>query len=202
MVKNKPKIPRGRPRAYDPEIALRKATEVFWNLGFNGASLEDLSAAMGMNRPSMYAAFGNKEALFRKALQRYADGPAAYVRQGLVAPTARAVAERLVYGAVDMLSDPHTPPGCLMVQGALSCGESARPIRRELTSRRVAGEAALSRRFKRAISEGDLTADTNPADLARYLATVIHGLAVQAASGANRKELLQVAQIALRALPV
>jgi AcrR family transcriptional regulator len=157
---------------------------------------------MGINRPSLYAAFGNKEALFRKALQRYADGPAAYVRQALEAPTARAVAERLVYGAVDMLSDPHTPPGCLMVQGALSCGESARPIRRELTSRRVAGEAALSRRFKRAISEGDLTADTNPADLARYLATVIHGLAVQAASGANRKELLQVAQIALRALPV
>jgi len=176
--------------------------EVFWKKGYEGSGLSDLTRAMGINRPSLYAAFGNKETLFRKALWRYAEGPAAYVRLALEASTARAVAERLVYGAVDMLSDPRTPPGCLMVQGALSCGDSAGPIRRELTSRRMAGEAALRRRFKRAISEGDLTADTDPADLACYLATVVHGMAVQAASGAKRKELFQVAQIALRALPI
>ena len=116
-------------------------------------------------------------------------------------PTARAVAERLLRGAVDLLTDPHTPPGCLMVQGALSCGEAADPIRHELVSRRAAGQAAIRQRFKRAIREGDLPAGTNSADLARFVATVIHGMAVQAAGGASRDELRRVAQTALRAWP-
>ena len=157
---------------------------------------------MGINRPSLYAAFGNKEALFRKALDRYDDGPAAYVREALEEPTARAVIEALLRGAVDMLSCPRNPHGCLMVQGALSCGRTANPIRRELASRRAAGEAAIRRRFKRAISDGDLPADTDADDLARYVSTVMHGMAVQAAGGASRKELLRVVKMALRAWPV
>jgi len=191
----------GRPRAFDVDEALDQALKVFWRKGYEGTSLPDLTRAMGINRPSLYAAFGNKEALFRKALDRYNDGPAAYVREALVEPTARAVVEALLRGAVEQLSSPRHPQGCLMVQGALSCGRTADPIRRELAARRAAVEAAIRRRFKRAISDGDLPADTDAGDLARYVSTVMYGMAVRAAGGASRKELLRVENMALRAWP-
>ena len=200
--KRKSTAPVGRPRSFDIDKALDRALQVFWHKGYEGTTLSDLTQAMGINRPSLYAAFGNKETLFRKALDRYADGPAVYVRQALEEPSARAVVERLLRGTVDLLTDPRTPPGCLMVQAALACGESADPVRQELASRRAAGEAAIRRRFKRAISDGDLPKNADCADLARYVATVIHGMAVQAAGGASRKELRRVAQTALRAWPV
>jgi AcrR family transcriptional regulator len=194
-------VPKGRPRAFDMDEALDRALQVFWHKGYQGASLSDLTRAMGINRPSLYAAFGDKEALFRKVLDRYAEGPAAYVREALKKPTARAVVERLLGGAIDLLSDPHTPQGCLTVQGALSCGEAADAIRQELNSRRAAGEAAIRERFERAKSDGDLPPDASPGDLARYVTTVIHGMAVQAAGGASRAELRRVARTALRAWP-
>src|SRR5438552_4629709 len=184
----------GRPRAFDIDKALDAALKVFWRKGYEGASLPDLTKAMGINRPSLYAAFGNKEELFRKALDRYAEGPAAYVREALNEPTARAVAERLLGGAVDLLTSPRNPRGCLMVQGALACGEAAESVRRELVSRRLAGEAAVRQRFERALADGDLPADSDPADLARYVVAVIQGMAVQAAGGAGREELRRVVE--------
>src|SRR5947207_11547368 len=102
-------IRRGRPRAFDTDAALDAALAVFWRKGYEGASLTDLTAAMGINRPSLYAAFGSKEDLFRKALDRYAEGPAAYVREALEEPTARAVAERLLRGAAELLTNPRNP---------------------------------------------------------------------------------------------
>jgi AcrR family transcriptional regulator len=191
----------GRPRGFDVDKALDRALSVFWRKGYEGASLPELTKAMGINRPSLYAAFGNKEALFRKALDRYAEGPGAYVREALNELSARAVAEHLLYGAVDLLTNPRNPRGCLMVQGALACGDAAESIRRELCSRRAAGEVALCKRFKQALADGDLHADSDPADLARYVVTVIRGMAVQAAGGAKRKGLWRVAEIALRAWP-
>jgi AcrR family transcriptional regulator len=201
MKKRESAAAMGRPRSFEMDKALDLALQVFWHKGYEGTSLSDLTRAMGINRPSLYAAFGNKEALFRKALDRYAEGPACYVREALRERTARAVVERLLHGAAALLTAPHTPRGCLMVQGALSCGEAADPIRRELASRRAAGEAAIRQRFKRAKLDGDLRADADPGDLARFVATVIHGMAVQAAGGASREELRRVAQIALRAWP-
>jgi AcrR family transcriptional regulator len=195
-------MPVGRPRAFDIDKALDRALQVFWRKGYEGTSLSDLTKAMGINRPSLYAAFGNKEALFRKALDRYAEGPAAYTRKAVDEPTARAVVERLLRGVVDLLTDPCTPQGCLAVQGALACGDAADAIRQELISRRVAGEAALRQRLERAIADGDLPADANPADLARYVTTVSQGMAVQAAGGASREELQRVVEMALRAWPV
>jgi len=197
----KPMLPKGRPREFDPKKALDRALQVFWRKGYEGASLSDLTKAMGINRPSLYAAFGDKQALFRKAVDRYAKGPAAYICQALQEPTARAVAERLLHGSVDLLTNPANPRGCLMVQSALACGDAADCIREELASRRAAGQAAIHQRFKRAVSEGDLAAKADPADLARFIATVIHGMAVQAASGATRAELRRVAETALRAWP-
>jgi AcrR family transcriptional regulator len=191
----------GRPRAFDFDKALDGALQVFWEKGYEGTSLADLTKAMGINRPSLYAAFGNKEALFRKALDRYTSGPAAYVSEALDKPTARGVVERLLGGAADLLTNPRNPRGCLMVHGALSCGNAADSIRQDLITRRARTEAALRHRFKRAKSQGDLPPDSEPGDLARYVATVAQGMAVQAAGGASRNELLRVVETVLRAWP-
>jgi AcrR family transcriptional regulator len=174
---------------------------VFWEKGYEGTSLSDLTKAMGINRPSLYAAFGNKETLFRKVLDRYNEDTSAYLQKALNAPTARLVAEGLLHSAADVLSDRSNPRGCLLVQGALTCGDSANHIRSELVSRRAQGEAAIRERLKRAKSEGDLPANSDPAVLARFLTTVMQGLSVQVSGGARRKKLQQVIQTALRAWP-
>lgn len=194
-------VPRGRPREFDIDQALDRALRVFWRKGYEGATLPELTRAMGINRPSLYAAFGSKEELFRQALDRYAEGPAGYLGEAMGEPTARAVAERLLDGTIEVVTDRRNPRGCLLVQGALACGETAESIRRELAARRLAGEAAIRKRFERAIADGDLPGDSDPADLARYIVAVMQGIAVQAASGANRAELRQVAALALRAWP-
>src|SRR5216683_112118 len=133
-------MPSGRTRQFDVDEARDRALEVFLARGYEGATLPELTRAMGINRPSLYAAFGDKEGLFRKALDRYVHGPGAYVREALSQPTARAVVERLFQGAADSLTCPDNPRGCLYVQGALACGKEANSIRRELISRRAAGE--------------------------------------------------------------
>jgi AcrR family transcriptional regulator len=156
---------------------------------------------MGINPPSLYAAFGNKEALFCKALGRYAEKHSAYWDEALAAPTARQVFEKLVRGSATFLGDTSNPRGCLMVQGAMTCGEGAERVRRELAERRASDRAKVKKRFERAKREGDLPAGANPAELANYVSTLLEGMAVQAASGASRKELERVAEMALRAWP-
>jgi AcrR family transcriptional regulator len=194
-------MPTGRPREFDIDRALDCAVKVFWRRGYEGTTLPDLTRAMGINRPSLYAAYGSKEGLFRKTLDRYADGPACYIREALEEPTARAVAQQLLKGTIAAVTSRRNPRGCLMVQGALACGEATESVRRELTSRRRASEAAIRKRFERAVAQGDLRAGSHPADLARYLMTIIQGIAVQAAGGAGPAELRRVASLALRAWP-
>ncbi len=194
----------GRPREFDIDKARSDRALLKQSSGQGageGASLSDLTKAMGINRPSLYAAFGNKEALFKKAMDRYIEGPGAFVRDALQLPTARAVVEHVFRGSIELVTDPRNPHGCLMVQGALACGDTADCVRREMAKRRAAGVTALSERFERAVAEGDLESDSNPADLARFVTTVMHGIAVQAASGASRDELERAADIALRAWP-
>jgi len=191
----------GRPRAFDVDVALDRALDVFWRKGYEGASMAELTDAMGINRPSLYAAFGNKEELFRKVLDRYLAGPAGFACAALEAPTAREVAERLLFGAVDALTDPEHPRGCLVVLGALSCGTTAEPIREELVLRRAAAEAALRDRFFLARENGDLPGTSDPGDLARYIWALLHGMTVHAASGATRGDLRCLAEMVIRSWP-
>jgi AcrR family transcriptional regulator len=188
----------GRPREFDIEQALDRAMELFWRKGYEGTSLSDLTEALGITRPSLYAAFGNKETLFRTVLKRYDAKVVTYRPKALNAPTAREMARELLEGAEKLFGDRTKPPGCLNVQSALACGEEADPIRRELIANRTAGERDLRERLKRAKAEGDLPADSDPATLARYLFAVLYGMAVLAAGGSSRKELLQVAEAALQ----
>src|SRR5262249_21397713 len=109
--------------------------------------------------------------------------------------------EGLLSGAVDLLTNPRHPHGCLMVQGALACGKESESVRRQLISRRAAGETVIRKRLQRAQEEGNLPADANPADLARYVVTIIRGMAVEAAGGASRRQLRRVVDIAMRAWP-
>src|SRR5438045_1691907 len=193
-------MPPGRPRNFDTEKALDQALKVFWRKGYEGASLPDLTQAMGINRPSLYAAFGNKQSLFCKALKRYHERQRDFFRQALEAPTAYEVARRILHGAVTLQTDAGNPRGCLSVRGSLSCGESAL-IRKHLTAGRAAIETTLSDRLQRAIDERDLPKNPSAQDLSRYLSTVIQGLSIQSANGATRAELLGIANTALLAFP-
>ncbi len=194
-------MPRGRPREFDTEKALDEALLLFWRHGYEGTSLSALTEAMGINMPSLYAAFGNKEDLFRKVLDRYIQKPASYLPNALKERTARRVVEKLLRGAINMTMDPQHPEGCLLVQGALVSGPLADSVRTELNRRRAGAQAAVQKRFERAIAEGDLPANANARKLAAYITTLIWGLSVQATGGANRGQLKEVADVALHSWP-
>ena len=192
---------RGRPREFDKHQALQQALKVFWKQGYEGTSLPDLTEAMNINRPSLYAAFGNKEALFRQALDLYADEYFGYVQAALLEPTARAFVERLLLGHANAQTTPDCPPGCLTVQGGLATSPDARSITEELAARRAGSEQLVFQRLQLAHQAGDLPADADPADLARFVATLSQGMAVQATAGVSRSDLHRVVQVALRAWP-
>jgi AcrR family transcriptional regulator len=191
----------GRPREFDVEKALDQALHVFWRNGYEGSSIADLTQAMGINPPSLYAAFGNKEGLFRKALDRYVEHRTEFWNEALAQPTARGTIEHLLNESVGFLTETHNPHGCLLVRGTLSCSDAAAAIQRELTARRSKGEIALRERFARGKDEGELPAAFPADDFARYIMTILEGMSVRAAGGATRDELQKVADMALRAWP-
>jgi AcrR family transcriptional regulator len=192
---------RGRPRVFDMDEALDKALQIFWNRGYEGASLAELTEALGVNKPSLYAAFGNKEELFKKALSRYAAGPVAFVRDVINEPTAREVAESFLFKAVEFLTQPTQPKGCMIAQGALSGGESTQLVKEILIKYRKSYENLLAERFEKAKLEGDLSSDAEPKELAKYLATLHQGMSVQATSGATKDELIKTVNLALKVWP-
>lgn len=189
----------GRPRGFDIDLALNAALGVFLEKGYEGAYLGDLTSAMGINPPSLYAAFGNKEGLFQQVIARYVVERNTLLDHALAAPTASEVVVRLLGGAIEQQTLHQRPPGCLLVQGALVCAEQTESIRQDLIGHRLAGELSLAERFSRFKMAGDLPESANPDELARYVYAVQYGLAVQAAGGASRDQLLKTIDVAIKA---
>ena len=190
----------GRPRAFDEETVLGRAAEVFWRRGYEGASLSALTSAMGINRPSLYATFGSKEQLFKRAFARYHDAQVATARAALDRPTAYASIEAFLRSSADGLTAEDHPPGCLSIQGGLACAPENAPISEALAAGRAATEAALQERLSRAAAEGDLPDGVDPRALARFVMVLSEGNAVHAAAGARRADLHAAVDIAMRAL--
>ncbi|MFC4949723.1 TetR/AcrR family transcriptional regulator [Pseudonocardia sp. GCM10023141] len=188
----------GRPRAFDTDAALDAALLTFWRYGYEGTSLTALTEAMGINRPALYLAFGDKKGLFLRALDRYAAVYGAFTVAALDEPTACAVTAEYLRRWVLQLTNPEHPAGCFTVQTGLTCSAENHEIRDELARRRGLGEIALHERYERAGAEDDpLPAGQPPAALARFVSTVGMGLAVQAAGGAGRAELGETVRTAL-----
>ena len=193
--------PKGRPREFCVDRALAAALGVFWSKGYEGASMADLTEAMGITKPSLYAAFGNKEALFHKALDLYEAEKLDYIRKALEQPTARAVVEHLLRGAIDAQMSSCDPKGCLGVISMSACGAEAESIKADVMQRRASSQAALVERFEQAKRDGDLSDDVDVIGLTGYLYAIFQGMAVQAGSGATRADLERVVATSLMMWP-
>jgi AcrR family transcriptional regulator len=191
----------GRHREFELQEALDAALSVFWRKGYEGTSYSDLTEATGLERPSLYAAFGNKEALFRQALARYDERHLDYIPAALQLPTSREVAAHIVYKAVELNTRYPDHTGCLGINGAVAGSDDAEPVRRALVEFRAAGQDRLRERFERAKAEGDLPKTARPDVLAAFVMTVTQGIAVQAKAGMSRAMLDAVAEQALSTWP-
>ena len=196
-----PSLTRGRPREFCTDTALAAALRVFWSKGYEGASMADLCEAMGITKPSLYAAFGNKEQLFRKALDLYETEKLGYVAQALAAPTSRECAERMLRGAVENQTSSCEPRGCLGVISSVACGSEAVSIRECVLERGKSARLALVERLHRAKDDGDLPASVDVEGLTSMLYALLQGMAVQAGAGATRDELMRMVDTALLVWP-
>lgn len=163
--------------------------EAFWRYGYEGTSLSELTAAMGINAPSLYAAFGSKEALFREAVELYEATEGNVARDALDAPTAREAVERMLRGNVADYTDPTKPPGCMIVLAATTGTVGNEGVRDFLADQRRSGEEALRRRLRQGVEDGDLPPETDVHALAAFVTTVQQGLSIQARDGAPRATL-------------
>jgi AcrR family transcriptional regulator len=194
---------RGRPRAFDRAQALRRAMTVFWSRGYEGTSIGDLTEVMGINKPSLYAAFGCKEELFLEAIALYdaVEGNAGEraLRDG---PTARAAVEAMLRENAQAYSASDKPPGCMVVLSAILGTPENRAVRERLAENRRAGQEALRRRLDRGVAEGDVPPGTDTARLAAFYTTVLEGLSIQARDGASGEALQAIVDCALQAWDV
>jgi AcrR family transcriptional regulator len=191
----------GRHREFDVDKALDAALDVFWLKGYEGASYTDLTQATGVERPGLYSAFGNKEAMFRLALDRYYAQYLRYFPEALEQPTSRLVAEHILLGAAELHTRFADRSGCMGVLGALVGPDSVAPIQKTMFEARSAGEAALLQRLEQAREQGDLPQDANCTALTAFIMTILSGMAVQARSGYDRATLEAVARQALATWP-
>ncbi|MFI5712786.1 TetR/AcrR family transcriptional regulator [Kribbella sp. NPDC051620] len=192
-------MPGGRPRTFDEDEALERAVEVFWRQGYEGTSITDLTTAMGVNKPSLYAVFGGKADLFRRVIAHYAEHDMAYARAAIAEPTALLVAQRFLRDNVVAVTLDDKPNGCLSIQGGVSCSAENQDVSQFLAASRLGGEKAFADRFRLAIEQGDLPADADADALARFLMVVSEGHAIHAAAGVPREALQKSATIAEQA---
>jgi len=192
----------GRPREFSEAEALDAAMRVFWEKGYEGTSLDDLTHAMRINRSSLYSAFGDKESLFRRVISLYGEQQMTFFSEALSRPSARKAIEALWRDTVKFLSDSGHPRGCLTLQGGLTCGSGMEKVKRTMIDWRKSALAPIEKRLQRARVEGDLPANVDPRDLARYVLIVMNGLSVQAANGASQAEMNAALELALRSIPL
>lgn len=198
-----PAKPRGRPLSFDRDTALDKAMHVFWERGYEAASISDLTAAMGITPPSLYTAFGDKAQLFLEAIERYGKGPGGFGQRALdEEPTARRAVHRLLNEAADELTQDCHPLGCMMVMATTNCSVAAEHIQTALVKRRALGVAMMQARIQRGIDEGELPVATDAGAIANFYATVYQGMSMQAKDGATRGSLLASVEMAMRSWPV
>lgn len=190
-----------RPRVFDEDVVLDRAMDVFWKHGYEGASMAELTKAMGLNSPSIYGAFGCKRGLFEAVLNRYRERRATHKDSVLNATSARQMAERMLFGAIEWLVAPDEPRGCLLIQSALSAGVGNGDVPLAVWAQRSVTRELLTKRLERAQASGDLPLSADPAALARYLQMAFNGLAVQAAEGMSEAELRASAELALLGWP-
>ena len=193
---------RGRPREFDADKALDRAMRVFWRKGFLGASLTDLTRAMRVSRPSLYAAFGDKERLYLEAVELYKSGLGNSGRILAAETTARAAIERLLEAsAIELTNTKDHPPGCLVVASAINGSPQSAHLQAALRGCRLEAEARITAKIKRGIRDGELPPRTNAAALGKFYMTVMQGMTIQARDGATQKELLAVARAAMLQWP-
>ncbi|WP_035846495.1 TetR/AcrR family transcriptional regulator [Kitasatospora azatica] len=191
---------RGRPRSFDREAALAAAMLLFWEKGYEAASIADLTEAMGIRPPSLYAAFGDKRALFDEVVARYGQTYGAFGARALAEePTVRAGIARLLREAAAEYTAPGRPHGCLVVSAAANCGSP--DVREALLVLRKANLEDFEQRIAAAVARGEEPAATDPRALARFTAAVVQGMSQQARDGASREELELIAQTAMAAWP-
>jgi AcrR family transcriptional regulator len=191
---------RGRPRSFDRTQALTRAMEVFWAKGYEGASMADLTTAMGINSPSIYAAFGCKEALFEEAVELYAATEGGRIWGSLeTAATARVAIEGLLRASAVEFTRPGQPRGCLIVLGVIHADDASTALRDAMQKRRRKNIDELQQRLKRAVADGELPAETPCRAIATFYVTVQQGMSLQARDGASHKTLLAVADCAMAA---
>lgn len=191
----------GRPRSFDREEALGAALRLFRELGYEGTSMADLQKALGgLSPPSIYAAFGSKEALFKEAVSRYKSETRARITRALAdAPSTKAAVDAMLRIAVRGTTEPDEPRGCLLVQGALTCSPSNSDVQQYLREQRLEGHRALMSRLKAGVAAGDVPPQANVSAIASFYTTVIHGISVQAKDGASRASLMSVVDSAMAA---
>jgi AcrR family transcriptional regulator len=190
----------GRPISFDRDAALEAAMLLFWNRGYEGASMADLTEAMGLNPSSIYAAFGDKHALFSLAVKRYMETRAQYATKALEEPTLEKVVRALFDNTVAFLTAPGHPPTCMTLAGAMGCSVDATPARDLMTEVRKQNQVAIRERLLQARKNGELPKEINVDDYTRYLSTILAGLSIQAANGSTKAELKRTAQMAFRHL--
>lgn len=190
----------GRPISFDKDAALEAAMLLFWERGFAGTSMADLTQAMGLNPSSIYAAFGDKHELFSLAVKRYVESRAQYATKALEEPTLEKVVRALFDSTVAFLTTPGHPPTCMTLAGAVGCSVEATPARDIMTEIRIQNEVAMRTRFLQARKSGELSKEVNVDDYTRYLSSILAGLSIQAANGSTKAELKRTSQMALRHL--
>lgn len=190
----------GRPREFGIDDAIEKATGLFWRNGYDGTSLSDLTKTIGISPPSFYFAFGSKEAFFKQVIERYFVEQSRIVEAAFRKPTPRAVVKHFLHGYADMITDPHHAPGCLAMNSALPCA-SGDPLRKWLAELREKMQSRFRDRFAEAREGEGVPAGIDADALARLVLVIAWGIAVEAQSGASRKDLRRTIALALPAWP-